>query len=116
MLAERRRAEQANQRIVAALEAAGNRWSEWGERAMGVADILDGDIEPGTPIVNITCSCCGASLEVVYGDDEGEIGVIGQTVVRPAHPQPVSPSFVKALKQAGASKAFVQKVERKNKR
>lgn len=38
---------------------------------------LNGEVEPGTPIVSVTCPCCGATLEVVHGDEEGEVGVLG---------------------------------------
>ena len=31
----------------------------------------------GEPILEAICPCCGASLEVEYGDDPGEISVIG---------------------------------------
>ena len=33
-------------------------------------------VEPGQPIVSITCPCCGASLEVEHGDEEGQIGTV----------------------------------------
>jgi len=35
------------------------------------------EIEPGMPIVKVTCPCCGASLEIMNGDDPGEIAVFG---------------------------------------
>ena len=37
--------------------------------------------EPGEPITAITCPCCGAHLEIEYGDDEGEISVIGTSAI-----------------------------------
>ena len=43
--------------------------------------IRDPTVAPGDPIVNCSCPCCGASLEVMHGDDEGEVGVVGT----PAH-------------------------------
>jgi hypothetical protein len=33
--------------------------------------------EPGELIAEVHCPCCGAELRVEYGDDEGEIGVVG---------------------------------------
>jgi len=34
--------------------------------------------QPGDLIVECSCPCCGASLEVMHGDDEpGDIGVLG---------------------------------------
>lgn len=46
------------------------------------------EIQPGDPICNINCPCCGASLEVTHGDDEGEIAVIGSSRKTP-DPAPV---------------------------
>lgn len=34
--------------------------------------------EPGETITTGHCPCCGAGLEVIYGEDEGEIGIIGE--------------------------------------
>lgn len=36
--------------------------------------------EPGEVIVKSHCPCCGAILSVEYGDDEGEIGIVGSRV------------------------------------
>ena len=36
------------------------------------------DHEPGEIIAGGECPCCGASLEVTYGDDEGELAVVGR--------------------------------------
>lgn len=33
--------------------------------------------EPGETICNCTCPCCGAELDVHYGEDEGQICVAG---------------------------------------
>jgi hypothetical protein len=33
--------------------------------------------EPGEPICKTSCPCCGSSLGITYGDDPGEISVIG---------------------------------------
>ena len=44
--------------------------------------------EPGEPIVAVTCPCCGALLQVEYGDDEGEIAVIGRADVQSKLLQP----------------------------
>lgn len=47
-------------------------------RQQQVAFVQTGeDVEPGTPIVDISCPCCGAELEVTHGDDEGEVAVVG---------------------------------------
>jgi hypothetical protein len=35
------------------------------------------EIEPGEKILDIACPCCGAELEIMYGDDPGEIAVLG---------------------------------------
>lgn len=35
------------------------------------------DREPGELMVKCNCPCCGAELSVEYGDDEGEIAVVG---------------------------------------
>jgi len=34
--------------------------------------------EPGETICKTSCPCCGADLEVMHGEDEGEIGVLGR--------------------------------------
>jgi len=39
--------------------------------------LLTGQHEPGEFIANTVCPCCGAKLEIEYGDDEGEIAIIG---------------------------------------
>lgn len=36
-------------------------------------------IEPGQPIGECTCPCCGASLEIEHGDEEGQIAVCATT-------------------------------------
>lgn len=48
----------------------------------------DDAIEPGTPIVETDCPCCGAHLEVTHGDDPGEIACIGT----PTQPTAAVPS------------------------
>ena len=52
---------------------------EGGRLAIRADTELRGDPgpEPGAPIASITCPCCGAALEIMHGDDEGEIGVLG---------------------------------------
>ena len=40
-------------------------------------DSLHAVVEPGEPICEITCPCCGASLDVTHGDDSGEVSVVG---------------------------------------
>lgn len=48
-------------------------------RPMAEADwaLLRDEVQPGDPIVECSCPCCGATLEVMHGDDEGQIGVVG---------------------------------------
>ena len=41
------------------------------------------DVEPGTPIVDVDCPCCGAALEVTHGSDEGEVSVHGTSPAKP---------------------------------
>jgi len=36
--------------------------------------------EPGELIKKTHCPCCGASLSIEYGDDDGEICVIGTPI------------------------------------
>ena len=36
-------------------------------------------IQPGDPILKTICPCCGAKLEIIHGDDPGDIGVIGES-------------------------------------
>lgn len=38
--------------------------------------------EPGETIARCHCPCCGASLEVMHGDEPGEVSVIGEEVPR----------------------------------
>jgi hypothetical protein len=33
--------------------------------------------EPGELIARVHCPCCGAALSIKYGDNDGEIGVVG---------------------------------------
>lgn len=47
------------------------------------------DIEPGMVIAKVTCPCCGASLSVEHGEDEGEIAVIGSGGVVPQEPKKI---------------------------
>lgn len=35
------------------------------------------EIEPGEPILTTHYPCCGAHLEIVHGEDEGEVIAIG---------------------------------------
>lgn len=42
----------------------------------GLTPSADGP-EPGDPIVECHCPCCGAGIEITHGDDEGEISVVG---------------------------------------
>jgi len=44
-----------------------------------VAELEGTDHEPGEPIAQCSCPYCGASLEIEYGDDEGEISVVGES-------------------------------------
>lgn len=43
-----------------------------------IVEAEDGEVEPGQLIAKVDCPCCGAALTVEHGDDEGEIGVIGE--------------------------------------
>lgn len=40
-------------------------------------ELLAAEREPGDLIAAVKCPCCGAALEVLHGDDEGQIGVLG---------------------------------------
>lgn len=38
------------------------------------------EVEPGQSIGNTTCPSCGASLEIEYGDEEGQLAaIVGRT-------------------------------------
>lgn len=38
-------------------------------------------IAPGDKILDTGCPCCGAKLEIVHGDDEGEVAVYGTPMI-----------------------------------
>lgn len=59
--------------------------------ALAAGPVEEAGHEPGELIAKVTCPCCGASLGVEYGDDEGEIGVVGD---------PAAPVDDPALKEA----------------
>ncbi|MCK9358067.1 MAG: hypothetical protein M0R22_13130 [Dehalococcoidia bacterium] len=62
--------------------------------------------EPGEVIAEVHCPCCGASLSVQYGDDPGEIGVVGES----ARPSPPTSSEAEVVARA----AFLSYVESGN--
>lgn len=49
---------------------------------------------PGDLITESLCPCCGASLRVEYGDDEGEIGIIGKATEQDEDSYPPPPGYV----------------------
>lgn len=42
-----------------------------------LAALTGEDVQPGDPIASCSCPCCGASLTIEHGDDEGEVSVVG---------------------------------------
>jgi hypothetical protein len=60
------------------------------------------EICPGDKIVDVTCPCCGAKLEITHGDDEGEIAVIGTPV---PFDDPMLEARVKELERKDAEMA-----------
>ena len=45
---------------------------------------LEDEIEPGQPLCEVSCPCCGAKLEIVHRDEEGTFGAYGS---RPNPPE-----------------------------
>ena len=43
------------------------------------SNIMIINLEPGEPVCNVNCPCCGSKLSVEVGDDEG-FSVIGESV------------------------------------
>lgn len=37
----------------------------------------EAEIEPGQFIVDVSCPCCGAQLEIEHGDELGQLAVVG---------------------------------------
>jgi hypothetical protein len=59
-------------------------------------------IAPGDPICKASCPCCGASLDITHGDDEGEISVVGIALVpksRPPRRPPPGERFYKEIEE-----------------
>lgn len=38
---------------------------------------LNEQVEPGQMICECHCPCCGADLEIMHGDEIGQVGVVG---------------------------------------
>ena len=62
-------------RIAQALERIADRLATF-EQATATLEQVAGP-EPGEPIAEVHCPCCGAHLEVEHGDDEGDVAVVG---------------------------------------